>query len=86
MLTFNYSDKEEDQANTETLIAVDESIAHKFGNLQRAYNEGFAASSGVRGETAETSGRVLHPEKGDETSIDFPINTVEDENAGLADN
>jgi hypothetical protein len=78
-------DKKETE-NTETLIAVDDTTEHKFGNLQRAYNEGFASADGVRGGTAATNGRVLHPEKGDGLKPNSPPNPVDDENPGLADN
>lgn len=83
MRTVDYDDKGK---NTETQIAVDETIEHKFGNLQRAYNEGFASADGVRGATFDTDGRVVHPEQGDEAMKDSPHNTIEDENPGLADN
>lgn len=85
MHTVKYNKKEKAE-NTETLIAADETTEHKFGNLQRAYNVGFAASDGVRGRTAETNGRALHPEQGDEPKPNARHNSVDDENPGLADN
>ena len=84
MRKIDYDKKETE--NTETLIAVDETPERKFGNLQRAYNEGFAASNGVQAGTAETSGRILHPEKSDKAKVNSPVNPIEDENPGLADN
>ncbi len=81
-----YYEQDKNTGNTETLVAVDEIIEKKFGNLQRAYNEGFAASDGVRGATAETNGRVLYPEKWDNIKSDAKPNNIEDENPGLADN
>ena len=84
MRKIDYDAKDTD--STETLIAVDETIEHKYGNLQRAYNEGFAASDGVRGGTAATNGRVLHPEKGDTLKRNSPKNPIDNENPGLADN
>lgn len=86
MRTVKYEEKEKGEANTETMIAVDEAIENKFGNLQRAYNEGFAASNGVRAGTAETNGRILHPERSDGTRKNSPANSINDENPGLADN
>jgi hypothetical protein len=84
MRTIKY--EETDKANTETLIATDESMEHKFGNIQLAYNEGFAASEGVRGETAETNGRVKHPETKDSPKPNTSAESVQSENSGLADN
>jgi len=84
MRTVKY--EEQDTGNTETHIAADAPIAKKFGNLQHAYEEGFAASDGVRGGTAETDGRVTHPEKSDSSHPARNDNTIDDENPGLADN
>jgi hypothetical protein len=86
MRTVKYEEEDKGTGSTETLIAVDEAMSKKFGNLQRAYNEGFAASDGVRGGTAETNGRVLHPEKSDDAETGVKSNSIEDENPGLADN
>ena len=81
-----YEEKIENKGTTETRIAVDDTTEHKFGNLQRAYNEGFAASDGVRGGTAATNGRVLHPEQVDGRKPNSPHDSIADENPGLADN
>lgn len=67
-------------------IAADETMAKKFGDMQHAYETGFAASDGVRGGTAETDGRVRHPEEGDDTRPTRTPAAIEDENPGLADN
>lgn len=76
---------EKDSGNTETHIAVDAAMEQKYGNIQNAYEEGFASASGVRGATAETSGRIKHPEKLDDAPA-RQNNPIADENAGLADN
>ncbi len=86
MRKLRYDRKSKETGNTETLIAVDETIEEKFGNLQRAFNEGFAASSGVRGATAETNGRIVHPEKKDDSFPNAVPDSIENENPGLADN
>ncbi len=86
MRTIKYEEQDKNTGNTENHIATDESMEKKFGNLQYAYDEGFAASDGVRGETAETDGRVQHPEKGDESRPKRPDGSIENENPGLADN
>jgi hypothetical protein len=85
MRTVDYDDK--DSANTETHIATDEAMEKKFGDLQHAYEEGFASASGVRAGTAETDGSVKHPETSDEAARANRVrNPNDDENAGLADN
>jgi hypothetical protein len=61
-------------------------VEKKFGNLQLAYEEGFAASDGVRPETAETSGHAKHPETKDDAAVEGPEDSIENENPGLADN
>jgi hypothetical protein len=87
MRTIEYDDKEtSDTGSTETHIATDEAMNKKFGNMQRALEEGFAASNGVRGGTAESDGRVKHPEKSDYSRPNRVTNSIEDENPGLADN
>lgn len=86
MRTVAYNKQDKNTGSTETRVATDEPINKKFGNLQRAYEEGFAASDGVRGGTAETDGRVTHPEKGDGSWPKRTTNSIEDENPGLADN
>ena len=49
--------------NTETHLSVEEKI--KQGYTERSMNEGFAAASGVRPETASSGGKITHPERGD---------------------
>ena len=72
---------------TDTHLAVDDAIRNESNT---ALEEGFAAASGVRNETAETGGRIKHPETKDEeyTKRDThqAPNPVDEENAGLADN
>ena len=72
--------------NTENQVAVDAPISQKFGNLQHAYEEGFSASHGLRGQTFATNGKVKRPETQDRSSIDRVPKTIEEENPGLADN
>lgn len=86
MRTVAYNEKDKNSGGTETHIATDEAIDKKFGNMQRAYEEGFSASDGVRGGTAETDGRVKHPEEGDDSRPSRTEQSIEDENPGLADN
>jgi hypothetical protein len=86
MRTVEYDEKDKNTGSTETHIATDEAIDKKFGTLQHAYEEGFAASDGVRGGTAETDGRVKHPEEGDDSKPKRTPQSIEDENPGLADN
>lgn len=70
---------------TETHLAVDEAMQDKNAQAQHVYEEGFAASSGVRQETAETGGRIKHPEMKDDSRPDRVPDSIEEENAGLAD-
>jgi len=86
MRTIEYDEKDKITGSTSTRVATDESIEKKFGNMQHAYEEGFAASDGVRAGTAETDGRVKHPEKGDDSRPKRAENSIENENPGLADN
>ena len=81
-----YDTKEKGSGSTEEHVATDEAIEKKFGNMQHAYEEGFASSNGVRGGTAETDGRVKHPEEGDDSKPARTPESIEDENPGLADN
>jgi hypothetical protein len=67
MRFIDYDKKERSTGNIEGHIATDEAMDKKFGNMQHAYEEGFAASDGVRGGTAETDGHIKHPEEGDDT-------------------
>jgi len=86
MRTIDYDEKDKSTGSTENHIATDEAVDKKFGNIQRAYEEGFASADGIRGGTAETNGRVRHPEKGDDTTPKRTPDSIENENPGLADN
>lgn len=86
MRTIKYEETDQTTGSTETLIAVDESVQKKFGNMQRVYEEGFSASDGVRAGTAATNGRIRHPEKGEGPRPKRSENSIENENPGLADN
>jgi hypothetical protein len=86
MRIVNYDQKDKNSGSTEEHVATDEAMDKKFGNIQNAYEEGFASADGVRGGTAETDGRVKHPEKGDDTNPKRTTNSIENENPGLADN
>jgi hypothetical protein len=79
---------------TETHLGVDEMIDESLdkgssadGVVDKAYREGFGASSGVRNETAESGGHSNPaPEMKDDSIPDRVPNSLEKENAGLADN
>jgi len=86
MYIVDYNKRDKNTGSSEEHIATDETVDKKFGNTQRAYEVGFAASDGVRGETEETDGRVTHPEKGDDSRPKRTPNSIENENPGLADN
>ncbi len=86
MRTIDYDKQDKNTGSTENHVSTNEPVEKKFGNFQRAYEEGFAASDGVRGETAETDGRVKHPEKGDDSRPRRQDPSIENENPGLADN
>ena len=86
MRIVNYDEKDKSSGNTQTHIATDESMKKKFGTIQNAYEEGFASADGVRAGTAESDGRVKHPEKGDDSIPKRTPNSIENENPGLADN
>lgn len=91
MRKINYNDKPI-PTGTSTHRGVDEQMEEtvKFEGTSdvtdNSYREGFAASSGVRNGTAETGGRVRHPETGDDSRPDRTPDSIENENAGLADN
>jgi hypothetical protein len=77
---------DETTGNTGNHIAADEMMKRKNSGLEReGYEEGFASASGVRNETAETGGRVQHPEAKDRSRPDPVSPSIEDENAGLAE-
>jgi len=86
MRIVNYDQKDKNSGSTEEHIATDEAMDKKFGNIQNAYEEGFASADGVRAGTAESDGRVKHPEKGDDTRPKRTPDFIENENPGLADN
>ncbi len=88
---------DESTGNSGNHIAADEMIRRRNnlqdnrtgyqegGSLRDAYEESFASASGVRGQTAETGGRIRHPETGDQLRPDPMPSQLEQENAGLAD-
>ena len=86
MRIIDYDKKEKSTGSTEEHVATDEAMDKKFGNLQHAYEEGFASSNGVRGGTAESDGRVKHPEEMDDSRPSRTPQSIEDEDPGLADN
>ncbi len=53
--------------------------------IQQSFREGFGASSGIQPEVAETGGRAISPEMKDDARPDRVPDSVEKENAGLAD-
>lgn len=69
----------------DAVVPVDAALENKYGSVQNAYEEGFAASSGVRNLTAETDGAVQSPETGDEDGTNQTRTSVDLENAGLAE-
>jgi len=85
MRTIDYDKQESYTGNTSEHMAVDVAIDKKFGNIQHAYEEGFASSDGVRGGTAESDGSILHPEHGDNSIPSRTPESIDDENPGLAD-
>lgn len=85
MRTIDYDKQEKGTGSTETHLAVDTEIEHSYDS-QLAYEEGFASADGVRGGTAETGGRIKHPEKGDDSIPSRVPESIENENPGLADN
>jgi hypothetical protein len=85
MRKVDYDKLQKSTGSTETQVAVDEAMDKKYGNIQNAYEEGFASAHGVRNETAESSGRVRHPEMADDTRPDRTPDSIEEENPGLAD-
>ncbi len=77
-----------DTASTENHLSVDDEMRetkHPGGEQDHAFVEGFAASSGIRPESAETGGRLDHPEVFDDLVPDPEPISLEEENAGLAD-
>jgi hypothetical protein len=81
---------DETTGGTETHVAVDTKMkntiqAGSSKGDRLPYEEGFASASGVRPETAETGGRIRHPESKDAPQPDPVPKQIERENAGLAD-
>jgi len=75
-----------DTAGTETHLSVDDKIALDLSTpAQAAMREGFAASYGIRQETAETGGRVRQGQTPDRLKDDPTPASLRNENAGLAD-
>lgn len=76
---------DENSGGTETHLATDvkmDRVTH-YIDAETSYEEGFASASGVRNETAESGGRLKHPETKDDARVP---GSIEHENAGLADN
>lgn len=72
--------------STDNHLSVDATIEQNEHTYPpRAMREGFAASSGIRPETAETGGRRPYPEMEDESHPDRVPPSIEKENAGLAE-
>lgn len=76
MPTRNYDDKE--SASTETHLSVDEKI-RRSESESTSYEEGFATESGVRPETAESGGRIRHPEDKDAALLKSPDELLDEE-------
>jgi hypothetical protein len=77
---------DENMGSTAEHVATGTRMQDKVMQQSHVYEEGFAASSGIRNETAETGGRVKHPEVKDHSNRNIAANSIEEENAGLADN
>lgn len=74
---------DETTGNTETHLAVDERLDMED---RLAFEEGFASASGIRPETAESGGRIKHPEDKDASIDDGRIdNQLDAQDSGLAD-
>lgn len=85
MRIIDYDKKDKNTGGTDTHEAVDDVMKRDDGSIGLAYEEGFAASHGVRPETAETGGRMRHPDMQDDSHPDRIPNKIEKENPGLAD-
>lgn len=85
MRTIKYDEKEKYSGNSETHIATDTHMDTEHYDAQRM-EEGFAASDGVRPATAESGGRVKHPETDDKATTENIPESIAKENPGLADN
>ena len=83
---------DETTGGTETQVAVDTKMkktiaAGSTKGDRNEYEEGFAAASGVRPETAASGGRIRHPEDKDSAHSGSRVpDPSEKENSGLADN
>ena len=78
--------EETQSPNTDTHLAVDEKIRTDQQRLARpAMREGFAASSGVLNEVAETGGRAKNSALKDDPRPDRTPDDLEKEHSGLAD-
>ena len=76
--------KKDNNTGTETYLAVDDEI--NLGYTPEAMQEGYAASSGIRPEIAESSGQSHSNENADEShNPERKSSHLENENAGLAD-
>jgi hypothetical protein len=91
MKTHDYdTDYNKNTGGTDLHIAVDTKMK-QTGNRKAvddpaSFEEGFASASGVRPETAETGGRIKHPETKDAPRPNHKIDLLEEEeNSGLAD-
>jgi hypothetical protein len=81
---------DETTGGTETHVAVDTRMKKTIykgssKDIRPVYEEGFASASGIRPETAETGGRIKHPETKDAAKPDPVPKSIEEENPGLAD-
>ncbi len=76
-----------DHASTGDHLSVDDKIRDDQANpgTTTAFKEGFAASSGIRPEAAESGGRLDSEEMNDDPRTTRAPDTAEKENAGLAD-
>jgi hypothetical protein len=86
MRVIDYDKKEKGSGNTEIRSAADEPVDKIFGNIQNALEEGFAASDGIRAETAESDGRVRNASNGDSARAGRTRTFIGNQNPGLADN
>lgn len=79
-----YDQKE--RTSTETHLSVSDKIDLDLSTpAQTAMREGFAASSGIRQEAAETGGRIKNGQMKDDPKNDRVPDSIEKQNSGLAD-
>lgn len=75
-----------DSASTENHLSVDDKIRSDLNSpAQPAMREGFAASSGIRPEAAESGGRIKNGQMKDDSQGDRVPDSIEKQNSGLAD-